>query len=368
MASIDAKTVERLTAPISPEAPSGPSFEYDPAYLEMDQASQGTPEQVSGKETISAIPPNWKEVRAKTLELGVKTHDLRVLVLLSETLLAQEGFIGFRDGLKVLQINLEKYWDTLHPVLDASDNNDPTERMNILRVFASRSPGQPESVILKMIREAPLVNSRQVGRFGLKEISRTPGEGATKDTKVVEWSLIEGAAKDTEPEFLKLAFEGAKESAVAIRTIEKFIDGKVAKGQGIDFKDAAKMLDEATSHLQNFLALHGLGGPPAPAEAAAAGATGAKPAGAPTAAAPAPAAPGEIRSVDDVVKTIDRIVQFYAKTEPSSPVPLILKRAQRLVGKDFWQILKDLSPKAIDEVKVVAGEGPEGKPPEKPAK
>ena len=52
---------------------------------------------------------------------------------------------------------------------------------------------------------------------------------------------------------------------------------------------------------------------------------------------------------------IDKMCDFYARSEPSSPVPIILRRAQRLVGKNFWDILNDLSPSAVDTVKVISG-------------
>jgi type VI secretion system protein ImpA len=70
---------------------------------------------------------------------------------------------------------------------------------------------------------------------------------------------------------------------------------------------------------------------------------------------------GDIRSPEDVKRLIDRMCDFYARTEPSSPVPIVLRRAQRLVGKNFWEILTDLSPSALDSVKTISGtEGPEG--------
>jgi type VI secretion system protein ImpA len=69
-------------------------------------------------------------------------------------------------------------------------------------------------------------------------------------------------------------------------------------------------------------------------------------------------ATGEIRSPADVKRLIDQMCEFYARTEPSSPIPLLLRRAQRLVGKNFLEILTDLSPSAIEGVKVISGEDP----------
>jgi type VI secretion system protein ImpA len=67
------------------------------------------------------------------------------------------------------------------------------------------------------------------------------------------------------------------------------------------------------------------------------------------------AAPGEIRGPDDVVAMIDRICDYYARAEPSSPVPLLLRRAQRLVGKGFVDIVRDLSPDVVAQILALGG-------------
>ncbi len=35
---------------------------------------------------------------------------------------------------------------------------------------------------------------------------------------------------------------------------------------------------------------------------------------------------------------------YYARQEPSRPVPILLTRAKRLVGADFMTIMKDMAP------------------------
>jgi type VI secretion system protein ImpA len=64
---------------------------------------------------------------------------------------------------------------------------------------------------------------------------------------------------------------------------------------------------------------------------------------------------GKIASPQDVMRRIDELCEYYARCEPSSPVPLLLRRAQRLVGKDFSDLLKDLAPSGISELQVITG-------------
>ena len=65
---------------------------------------------------------------------------------------------------------------------------------------------------------------------------------------------------------------------------------------------------------------------------------------------------GEIRSRKDVVLLLQKICLYYDRIEPSSPVPLLLKRATRLAEMDFMQIIGDLSPDAIAQVRIISGE------------
>jgi type VI secretion system protein ImpA len=67
------------------------------------------------------------------------------------------------------------------------------------------------------------------------------------------------------------------------------------------------------------------------------------------------AATGRIQSPDDVRRRLDDLCEYYARHEPSSPIPLLLRRAQRLVGLSFTDLMQDLAPGGISELRVVAG-------------
>jgi type VI secretion system protein ImpA len=52
---------------------------------------------------------------------------------------------------------------------------------------------------------------------------------------------------------------------------------------------------------------------------------------------------------------LDRLISYYAKAEPSSPVPMLLERAKRLVGADFITIVKDMASGGYPNVKTIGG-------------
>jgi type VI secretion system protein ImpA len=55
------------------------------------------------------------------------------------------------------------------------------------------------------------------------------------------------------------------------------------------------------------------------------------------------------QSRTDVLVAIDAITRFFVENEPTSPVPLILKRAKAWVEMDFLQLLNEIAPQGLDE-------------------
>ncbi len=66
-------------------------------------------------------------------------------------------------------------------------------------------------------------------------------------------------------------------------------------------------------------------------------------------------ATGELRSRDDVIRTLDRVCAYFRAHEPSSPVPLLLERAKHLVSKDFMEIVRNLAPDGVGQVETIRG-------------
>jgi len=64
---------------------------------------------------------------------------------------------------------------------------------------------------------------------------------------------------------------------------------------------------------------------------------------------------GEIASRQDAIRAIDAIAAFFRKNEPSSPIPLLLDRAKRLVSKSFLEVLEDIAPDSLTQVRQLGG-------------
>jgi type VI secretion system protein ImpA len=64
---------------------------------------------------------------------------------------------------------------------------------------------------------------------------------------------------------------------------------------------------------------------------------------------------GAIRSRDDVVRALDGICRYYEQVEPGSPVPYLLRRAQKLAAMNFVEAMKELNLATIDTLRPSMG-------------
>lgn len=332
--------------PVSEEEPSGPNLEYDPAYTALAGATQGKPEQELGDTKVAAEPPKWDDVRKKALDLFRRTKDLRVATWLLNALVHTDGLVGFRDGLRLLRELLTQYWGSLHPQLDPDDNNDPTMRINILLLLVD-----PQSMLLS-VRDAPLVHSKGFGRFSLKDLLIASGVEAAaegSDGPPPEMATINAAFTDASIEALQATSDAVADCVNHVNAIEAFVTEKVGVKNAPSFKGLAGLLKEIEKVLNEQLGRHGV------KETAPTQENQAKAESASTAPLAAPSAPGQITSREDVFRLLDQIIVYYAKHEPSSPVPLLLKRAKQLIYKDFMEIINDLVPTGVAQAKTICG-------------
>jgi type VI secretion system protein ImpA len=64
---------------------------------------------------------------------------------------------------------------------------------------------------------------------------------------------------------------------------------------------------------------------------------------------------GAIKSRQDAIRALDAAAEFFRRNEPSSPIPLFLDRAKRLVAKDFLEVLADVAPDALPQARSAGG-------------
>lgn len=337
--------VDSLLEELTAQAPCGPYLEYDPAFFELEQSVLGKPEVQYGDVITPAVPPEWKVVKKQALDILERTRDLRVAVPLVRALLALHGMAGFADGARLIERLIAERWDSVHPQLDPDDDLDPTLRINLL------APLVDTVTTIRELKDTPFIQLPGLGPLTLRLFEQANGEAPVPEgQQALSLSSIEAAMADVAPETLAAATEAAAAALASITNLEVELVRQVGSSQALN-------LDALTRPLRRIHATLASSQPGGDAAAAPAAEPGAEPgaAAAPAAAGAPQAISGEITSRADVLRMLDKILAYYARHEPSSPVPMLLERAKRLAPKSFFEIMEDLAPDSMDHLKVIRG-------------
>jgi type VI secretion system protein ImpA len=338
--------VDDLLSPISSGDPCGADLSYDPALQELDALVGGKPE----TQFSQAEEPDWKQVHQHCISLFGRTKDLRVTISLTLAELQQEGHPGFASGLRLIRGLLEQYWDTLHPKLDPDFANDPLERINILSSISNPEGTFGDQLqFLRRARRAPLCFSQQLGSFSLHQIQAAnakpvaaPEGDEPKTAKGPDPALIDAAFRDSNPSFLSEIEQSISSAISDLNGINEFLDRTVGVAKSANFDPLKSVLLAARKQVSHYLETPG-------------GGSASEEPGLRNVSNDVMQMEGTLNVIQerrDVLRSLDAICAYYESTEPSSPVLPLLRRAQQLVGKNFTEILQELVPDGIAQVKL----------------
>lgn len=313
--------VENLLLPISDDEPLGRSLRYTDAYSVL-QALTRVPEKT-----------RWAEVFETAMSLSRTGHDLRVWVWLARASLVTEGVPGLAAGLALLARGLEIYWPDLPPV-----NSNAKDA-------AARFKGRINSLAILGVTSFE-ANLEQV-----------TGSGTT--IAVLRADLDASIARNADNDILRAAVTDAKLAMQRIenafdrgfKTVDEIADPQISfeviRGRFADWESKASQNTPQQTLLQSDL-------PPAlsveePIERNASDNTDADFVESNT------TIKWVARTREDVERIFDLVLDYYRHYEPSSPVPLLVTRAKRLVRLSFVEAIKDLAPTGLKELQIAAG-------------
>jgi type VI secretion system protein ImpA len=337
---------ELLLQPVSAASPAGESLEYLPEFAALERAAEGKPAREMGASIVAGEPPNYPRVIELGVELLARSKDLRIAVKVVRALIDTAGFAGLAEGLGLVRGLVETHWQHLHPELDP-DDGDATMRMAALAVL-----GTPE--LVAAVRAAPLLRSPRFGPISLRDVAIAAGDLAQKPSHPeLDMDVITGIFREAAPEVLQellARFQSARTDLGAIRAVLESSPGGTP-----DFNPLDRALYQAGIFVRPYLEQRANG---AATEAQGDAAEGSStPVQRPTSVRRSNGGGGlgAIQSRDDVVQLLDRICEYYAENEPSSPLPLLLRRCRRLVPLSFMEIVRDMAPDALSQVENIAG-------------
>ncbi|SFY23542.1 type VI secretion system protein ImpA [Pseudomonas sp. NFR02] len=332
--------VPLLLTAVSATSPCGEDMEYDAQFLQLERDAKGQPERSMGDSILPAEPPEWRSIQQQSLDLLQRSKDLRITHFLLQSTLALQGVAGLAEVLTLIDALLRQYWAELHPRLDADDDNDPTVRINALTGLTCETN-------IRLLRESILTRSRTFGPVTLRAALNASGLQSFADEQLGNQQL-NAAFLDSDPEQLQATRDALSAARAACEAIEQQVNDQVGSAQGVDLSALKQPLKQALQLLNQAVpGTDSSSDPEAVSED-----------NAPSVDAAAPAAPrptGDIATRDDVLRSLDKILAYYTRHEPSSPLPVLLNRAKNLVHADFAAIVRNLIPDGMSQFENLRG-------------
>jgi len=351
---------ERLLNPISPDQPCGPDLGYDPRFEALETILRGKPEIDMGSVRKPAEPPDWGQLKTASIEFLESSKHLRAAVILCCTLIKTDGLPGLRDGLQLLQKLLENHWAGLYPLLDPDDGNDPQQRLNIIGgITASRNAyGLGWLQVIDYLYAVPICRPKGAAPITLdliiaaSETSAAPAEGEEGTApRGPDAAAIAAQFASVSPEEMATTREIAQEAIAAVKGIDAFLESVLGSGGSINFEELTGVLQRIERTLGSNTHAVPAAEPAGDASPDAGSGTGAFQGGS----GPGVQVTGAIRTRADVVRVLGSLCDYYRQCEPGSPVPMLLRRAQKLATMNFIDAMNELGLASLDQLRPSMG-------------
>ncbi len=369
--------LEPFLVPVADGSASGSELRNDPRFHAVERLMEPAARSIRLENVRSggtgSVNIDWTDILAQAADLAGTGRDLRLLVIVVRALANAEGFDGLAQGLGLLTTTIEQHWDTVHPALRESPS--PSEaarrRTNAIVDLQNRANG-----LLCDLEFAVVLTPRGLGAvtvgdlaaaaltrmqtqmelpegLGEKEMAELLSQHEARVTRVTTACRATAAERPDDLAELLRAIEAARS---ALSALEAALTARVGEN-GISFKlpELDKLLTRAIAPLT---AAQGKSAPAAVASEVNVMAEPAAPAPMTNGAHPPPAAggiPGSVNSRRDVERCLDMIIDFYERTEPSSPIPHLARRMRKMVPMNFLQLMEEIAPSGMKEFKNVAG-------------
>lgn len=319
--------------------PCGSDLSQDPDFFEMERVAQGKP---PTQFDPNGTPPDWMTTRDLCESLFKRTRDLRVAMWWGRAMLNLDGFVALPTTIALLRGLVDRFWDHVHPLPDP-DDGDTFARLAVIGGF-DKVEG-----VLGDVRQSMLSTDERMGGLRVRDIEVAtqrlpPRKGEAPRTQ----AQLAGMLADL-PEVAAVIERSAKAAQQNIVLMQKLLGERFGAGMGVELKVLRSMLTAVQSVLP--------GVPPeteepkeAEADAPDDGAGRTRPARL--------SGVHSIESRHDAIRAIEMVCAYLERSEPTNPAQLLLRRAARVIDKDFLQLVRDLAPDAIKEVARIMGVDP----------
>ncbi len=306
--------IGELLAPVSEESPGGLDLYDDPERQQIEQAFEEDPSGV-----------DWRDIVSRIEAQSQRTKDLWLAVYLARAGARMGRLDVVVTGCEMLAGLLESYWAVLHPSIEEyglQGRKAPCESLTRIGTF------------LGPLKRIALIEHARLGDYSAEDLERfeVEGEGAEG------FGMFRHAVDEMSVEALAEAMVSLRAMRSAIERADMALMVHAEGDTGTDFKPTYHTIDNMLRWLAPYAVI--------PEEETPDAVDGRNNSDTTFSAV---RSPGRVESREDVAKSIDAIIEYYARREPASPIPVALRRVRGWITMDFLAILRDIAPGGMHE-------------------
>ena len=327
--------IESLVAPLSEEAPSGPDLSYDSERQQIEVVFERQVGGTGGGEDDD--PPDWRGVIALITAQAERTRDIWLPTYLMRAAANIGDFELVVEGAELFARLIEERWADVHPQLDEYG------------FIGRKTPCEPLTTIpdfLAPLGKVPLISHERMGKFSGNDFDLFAEQGSSAEDYGRFRALIEA----TDVADLQLILDRFDALRDAIQRVDAVMTANAEGDTSTNFTPTYEQI----AKLRRAVAANVPGAEVESQDAQGDGESGG------TGGDDSHSGPGftgGINSRDDAVRAIGAISKYFERHEPSSPVPVLLRRAKEWISLDFMAILEDIAPGSVDEANRVLKSG-----------
>lgn len=346
MATPETLDFESLLAPLPGDSPTGADLRQDFSptsvyYQIKDARAAARAAERSG--AVAGPEQDWPTEWRTVISLGKQilaehSKDLEVVAWMTEALLREHGYGGLRDGFRLTEELVERYWDQLYPT---PDEDGISTRVAPL---VGLNGGDSEGTLSVPLALTPLTEESDAGSFSLWRYRKALASGreaaATEGGDTLE--MLADAVRRTDAQFLRDTYDdvcaASERFAALCARLDELCGAESPPSSNI--KNTLADVRDALVHIGREFAGLALDAPPVDETAA----DEPEVAGAAAPGAPAAAPSGAITNRADALKVLKKIADFFRETEPHSPMSSLLDKAVRWGQMPLMDLIQELIP------------------------
>ena len=336
--------LDLLRKPLSDGGPCGPDLDLmgDAGYLNFMARIEGLlPDSYFGFDRSSVDLAAEVETLAQFAE---RSHDLRILTLLAKLVLLDLRLSAFSSCLATIGWLLDQQWAEVHPVGSDGDLG--------LRGAVLQTLDDLPHIVLPL-QHIPLFQSRRAGTITVRTQMVAAGEFKPRGGEVaVDQSTIDQAIVDCD---LPILIEKRDELVGLKASIALIRSAWIANAgfeEAPDLNRLSVLVDKMLAFVDGGVAKRdpsaALGAQPVVADTGESSAESGAPQSVAQSLKP-------VTSQQEVEATFAAVIRYFAQREPSNPALLLIQQARMLVGRNFIDVLRVLTPENFEDSKIYVG-------------